>query len=109
MRGGYCKIARMSLARLIVVEGPDAGREFALPLRGGGIGRGEGNLVQLTDPMVSRQHGTIELRDGQLVWLDDSGKPRTLINGTAAVCHTLTSGDDIVLGNTRLVFVPDDG
>jgi transcriptional regulator with GAF, ATPase, and Fis domain len=99
----------MSLARLIVIEGPDAGREFALPLRGGGIGRGEGNLVQLTDPMVSRQHGTIELRDGRLAWVDDSGKPRTLINGAAAICHHLEAGDDIVLGNTRLAFVHDDG
>ena len=44
----------MSLARLVVIEGPDAGREFELPLRGGGVGRGEGNLVQLTDPTVSR-------------------------------------------------------
>ncbi len=25
----------MSLARLVVIEGPDAGREFELPLRGG--------------------------------------------------------------------------
>jgi transcriptional regulator with GAF, ATPase, and Fis domain len=99
----------MSLARLIVIEGPDAGREFALPLRGGGVGRGDGNLVQLTDPMISRQHGSIELRDGQLAWIDDSGKPRTLINGAAAVAHRLASGDDIVLGNTRLAFVQDDG
>ena len=30
----------MSLARLVVIEGPDAGREFELPLRGGRIGRG---------------------------------------------------------------------
>src|SRR5580658_10054662 len=99
----------MSLARLIVIEGPDVGREFALPLRGGGVGRGEGNLIQLTDPMVSRNHGTIELRDGQLAWIDDSGKPRTLINGAAATNHRLESGDDIVLGNTRLAFVRDDG
>ena len=56
----------MSLARLVVIEGPDVGREFELPLRGGGIGRGDGNLVQLTDPTVSRNHGTIELRDGAL-------------------------------------------
>ena len=54
----------MSLARLVVIEGPDAGREFELPLRGGGVGRGDGNLIQLTDPMVSRQHGVIELLNG---------------------------------------------
>ena len=99
----------MSLARLVVIEGPDAGREFELPLRGGGVGRGEGNLVQLTDPTVSRQHGTIELRDGALAWVDDSGKPRTLINGVPPSVHRLEAGDEIVLGATKLAFLPVDG
>jgi DNA-binding NtrC family response regulator len=99
----------MSLARLVVVEGPDAGREFELPMRGGGVGRGDGSLVQLTDPAVSRQHGQIELRDGQLCWVDDSGKPRTLINGVPATLRALEPGDEVVLGATRLVFVPVDG
>ncbi|MGE0404310.1 MAG: FHA domain-containing protein, partial [Kofleriaceae bacterium] len=71
----------MSLARLVVIEGPDAGREFELPMRGGVVGRGDGSLVQLTDPTVSRNHGSIELRDGAMCWIDDSGKTRTLING----------------------------
>ena len=99
----------MSLARLVVIEGPDAGREFELPMRGGGIGRGEGNLVQLTDPTVSRSHGLIELRDGALAWIDDSGKPRTLINGKAAAIHRLEAGDEIVLGATKMAFLPVDG
>ena len=99
----------MSLARLVVVEGPDVGREFELPLRGGGIGRGEGNLIQLTDPTVSRQHGLIELRDGALVWVDDSGKPRTLINGAPPTVHRLEAGDEIVLGATKLAYLPVDG
>ncbi len=99
----------MSLARLVVIEGPDLGREFELPMRGGGVGRGDGNLVQLTDPMVSRQHGSIELRDGALCWIDDSGKDRTRINGAPVTSHRLESGDEIVLGATRLAFLPVDG
>jgi transcriptional regulator with GAF, ATPase, and Fis domain len=99
----------MSLARLVVIEGPDAGREFELPLRGGGVGRGEGNLIQLSDPAVSRQHGTIELRDGALTWIDDSGKPRTMINGKAASAHRLEAGDEIVLGATKMAYLPVDG
>jgi DNA-binding NtrC family response regulator len=99
----------MSLARLVVIEGPDAGREFELPLRGGGVGRGDGNLVQLTDPAVSRQHGTIELRDGALCWLDDSGKTRTLINGQPATHHRLEAGDEIVLGGTKMAYLPVEG
>src|SRR5512139_2146224 len=99
----------MSLARLVVIEGPDAGREFELPLRGGGVGRGEGNLIQLTDPMVSRQHGLLELRDGAMCWVDDSGKPRTRINGEAVTVHRLEAGDMIVLGATKLAYLPVDG
>src|SRR4051794_41530237 len=99
----------MSLARLLVVEGPDAGREFELPLRGGGVGRGDGSLVQLTDPTVSRQHGMIELRDGALCWVDDSGRSRTLINGAPTAVRELEAGDEIVIGATKLVYLPDDG
>ena len=100
----------MSLARLVVIEGPDAGREFELPLRGGGtVGRGDGCLVQLTDPGVSRHHGLIELRDGALCWVDDTGKARTLINGRHPAVHRLAPSDEIVLGATKLVYVPVDG
>src|SRR3569623_380297 len=99
----------MSLARRVVIEGPDAGREVELPLRGGGVGRGDGNLVQLTDPTVSRQHGLIELRDCALVWVDDSGKPRTLINGEPPSVHRLAAGDEIVLGATKKAFLPVAG
>jgi two-component system response regulator AtoC len=99
----------MSLARLVVIEGPDVGREFELPMRGGGVGRGDGNLVQLTDPMVSRQHGAIELRDGALCWIDDSGRDRTRINGAVVAHHRLEAGDEIVLGGTKLAYLPVDG
>jgi transcriptional regulator with GAF, ATPase, and Fis domain len=98
----------MSLARLVAVEGPDAGREFELPMRGGAVGRGEGSLVQLIDPTVSRQHGMIELRDGALCWVGD-GRGRTLINGAPVALHALEAGDEIVIGNTRLVYLPVDG
>ncbi|HEY4180631.1 MAG TPA: sigma 54-interacting transcriptional regulator [Kofleriaceae bacterium] len=99
----------MSLARLVVIEGPDAGREFELPLRGGVVGRGEGSLVQLTDPTVSRSHGSIELRDGAMSWVDDSGKTRTLINGQPAIVHRLEAGDEIILGGTKMAYLPVDG
>src|SRR5215470_15021993 len=99
----------MSLARLVVVEGPDAGREFELPLRGGAVGRGDGSLVLLTDPTVSRHHAMIELRDGALCWVDDSGRARTLINGAPVSVRALEAGDEIVLGSTRLIYLPVDG
>ena len=99
----------MSLARLVVIEGPDAGREFELPLRGGSVGRGDACLVQLTDPMTSRNHALIELREGAMSWVDESGKTRTLINGQPVSVHRLEAGDEIVLGSTKMVYLPVDG
>jgi DNA-binding NtrC family response regulator len=99
----------MPLARLVVIEGPDLGVEFEIPLRGGGIGRGDDNLVQLSDPSVSRQHCGIELRDGVLCVVDDASRNRTLVNGQPVAIHALAAGDEIVVGKTRLAFVPADG
>jgi transcriptional regulator with GAF, ATPase, and Fis domain len=99
----------MALARLVVIEGPDLGAEFDVPLRGGGIGRGEDNLVQLSDLAVSRQHCRLELRDGAIVVVDDSGRSRTLVNGRPVDVHALVAGDEIALGKTRLAFLPGDG
>jgi DNA-binding NtrC family response regulator len=99
----------MPLARLVVIEGPDLGVEFEIPLRGGGIGRGEGSLVQLSDPAVSRQHCDLVVRDGVLTLIDESGRGRTLVNGTAITAHALIAGDEILVGKTRLAFLPADG
>jgi transcriptional regulator with GAF, ATPase, and Fis domain len=98
----------MSLARLVVIDGPDAGREFELPMRGGKIGRDEGSLVQLTDPTVSRTHGLFELVDGALAFRAEPGK-RALINGNEVTVHKLEGGDEVVIGSTKLVFLPVDG
>src|SRR5512139_2715087 len=97
----------MSLARLVVIEGPDAGREFELPMRGGKVGRDENSLVQLSDPTVSRSHGLIELRDGALSYVAEK---RTLVNGAEISSpHRLEAGDELVLGATKLAFLPVDG
>jgi predicted component of type VI protein secretion system len=98
----------MSLARLVVIEGPDAGREFEVPLRGGGVGRGDSCLIKLTDPTVSRQHGSIELRDGAMSFVAEAGKA-VLINRAPVDVHRLEAGDEIVIGATKLAYLAVDG
>ncbi len=98
----------MSLARLVVIEGPDAGREFEVPLRGGGVGRGDACLVKLTDPTVSRQHGSIELRDGAMSFVAEAGKA-AVIKGQPITVHRLEAGDEIVIGATKLAYLAVDG
>jgi DNA-binding NtrC family response regulator len=83
------------------------GREFELKLKGGNVGRDENSLVQLTDPTVSRHHGLIDLRDGALCYV---AQKRTLINGAeVATPHRLAAGDELVLGGTKLAYLPVDG
>jgi DNA-binding NtrC family response regulator len=99
----------MALARLVVVEGPDLGHEFEIPLRGGGIGRGEDNVVQLSDLAVSRSHCLLDLRDGRLCLVDEGSRNRTLVNGKPVTVHVLHEGDEISLGKTRLAYLPSEG
>ena len=95
----------MALARLIVIDGPDLGREFDIPARGGGIGRGEDNAAQLSDPSVSRLHCSLEPRDGRLCVVDAGSRNKTLVNGEPVSEHRLESGDEITVGQTRLAYL----
>ena len=99
----------MGLARLVVIEGPDVGSEFDLPMRGGGIGRGEDNVVQLTDLAVSRQHCSIEWQGGVFVLVDAGSRNRTMVNGKPISRHPLEQGDEVAIGKTRLAFLPAEG
>ncbi len=96
----------MALARLVVIEGPDAGVEFPIPVRGGGIGRGDENVVQLSDLAVSRAHCALELRDGRLALVEAGSRNKTLVNGKPIDVHFLAAGDEIFIGQTRMAFVP---
>ncbi len=99
----------MTLPRVVVVEGPDVGAEFAIAPEGGGIGRGEGNAVKLTDLAVSRQHCSLRFTDGALYVEDSGSRNRTLVNGKQIASHRLEEGDEISVGNTRLAFLPPEG
>ena len=99
----------MGLARLVVIEGPDLGREFDVPMRGGGVGRGEGMAVQLSDLAVSRHHCTLEWQGDGFVLVDASSRNRTLVNGEPVTRHPLEQGDEIGIGKTRLAFIPAEG
>jgi pSer/pThr/pTyr-binding forkhead associated (FHA) protein len=87
---------------LLVVEGPDKGRSFALSAQSV-IGRDPTAAVHLTDDEVSRRHAIIMLGEGQAT-IEDLGS----FNGT----HTdagevkgetpVRAGDRIRLGSTVL-------
>jgi DNA-binding NtrC family response regulator len=99
----------MQLPRLVVIDGPDVGAEFAIGPEGGGIGRGEGNAVQLSDLSVSRSHCALRSEGDRLVLVDAGSRNRTLVNGKPITEHALAEGDEITVGKTRLAYLPPEG
>ena len=97
----------MAVARLVVLAGPDKGKVFDIPLRGGGIGREVGNLIQLSDPAVSRTHCSLQLRDGALILVHGRGRNATSVNGSTLApgrAHRLLTDDEIEVGQTVMLF-----
>lgn len=99
---------RQPVCRLAVVTGPDAGMEFVIPARGGGIGRAKWNAIQLTDPQVSRSHCAVEIHNGQQELVDVGSSTGTRVNGNLISRHPLEQGDVISIGDTRLAYMPPD-
>src|SRR5580700_7155766 len=94
------------MARLILAtaEGPQA-----IDLRPtNSLGRHPNNTIQLLDKIVSKEHCTIEQRDGRFILRDLGSLNGTYVNGERVRGETfLKHGDEIALGSTRARY--DDG
>ena len=91
--------------KLIVISGPDKGREFTLE-EGQTliVGRGESTATRLADPQVSRTHCQIEVDGGSFRLSDLKSRGGTSVNGRPISRHGLRPGDVIVIGGTELRF-----
>lgn len=72
------------------------------------IGREEGKTLQLPSDMVSRQHATIEVRDGQCVLIDNDSSNGTFLNGAqipSATPHVLSHRDVVRFDTFEFIFV----
>ena len=98
--------ARGSLvARLIVIKGPDEGRQFDLPAGEPiSIGRDRTNQLVLHDTEVSRKHAEIAPQNGTFRIRDIGSANGTLVNTQPVREVPLNPGDHITLGQTILVF-----
>jgi pSer/pThr/pTyr-binding forkhead associated (FHA) protein len=87
---------------LIVVEGPDQGRSFALTAQSV-IGRDPTATVHLTDEEVSRRHAIVSVGEGQTTIEDLGSFNGTHANGRKVEAETpLNIGDRIQLGQSVL-------
>jgi hypothetical protein len=94
------------IARLRVLE--PTGADRALAIDGGllTIGRDPDNDVVLGDPRASRHHARLMARQGTLVLVDLGSRNGTLVNGAVVAEIALGVGDEIRIGDTRMLIEP---
>jgi len=95
--------------RVVVIAGPLKDSVYEL---GEGeelsVGRDSSNRVRLADSALSRRHCVIR-REGERVLLTDlESLNGTFVNGRPVREHTLADGDQIAVGDSRLVFLSRD-
>lgn len=94
----------MGKATLLVIQGVDQGARFEIGAEPVGVGRGVRNEIRILDTEASRQHATIQFAGGQYTLTDRNSSNGTFVNGTAVRSRTLSSGDQIQIGRSVLLF-----
>jgi two-component system NtrC family sensor kinase len=89
---------------LFVIRGNDQGARFELEGNSTGVGRDWSNQVQLHDTEVSRQHAEIRRAGEAYVLADLDSSNGTFVNGKRVKEHRLSSGDQLQLGGTLMLF-----
>ena len=97
------------MSSLYVIQGRNRGARYDLAAHQGAIsiGRESGNFVQLDDNEVSRRHAEIRRVDGQFVVGDLKSSNGTFVNNRKVERAELTSGDQIQIGRTVMVYSKD--
>ena len=91
--------------KLIIVDGPDLGMEWAFKVPEVTLGRDEDCELMMSDIAVSRRHAQIALEGDEFVLRDlDSGNG-TLLNGARTTSEVLAAGDEITIGERTFRFV----
>ncbi|HEY6790832.1 MAG TPA: FtsK/SpoIIIE domain-containing protein [Trebonia sp.] len=98
----YADRAARPVARITILQGPDAGQSVALPAGNQTIGRQAGCDLRLTDTQVSRRHARIFLAPGLAEFLDLGSANGLLLNDEPATRGALVPGDRLRLGDTVL-------
>lgn len=96
------------LAYLIVQSGQGAGKSFQLQNQTT-IGRSQkDNDIALSDNAVSREHAMIRLENQRFIFMDRGALNRSYLvtpDGKKEINkHTLMDGDEILIGETRLLY-----
>lgn len=92
------------MSKLLVITGPDQGKEFNLDDVLLSIGRDPRNTVRLADKEVSRVHAYVKLTDTGYVIADRNSSNGTYVNERRVEKYKLNPQDVIRCGQTTLLF-----
>ena len=91
-------------AVLVVKRGPNIGLRFLLHQPITTAGRHPRSDIYLDDITVSRLHAEFHCNSGQFRIIDTNSLNGTYLNRQPVESATLTNGDEIQIGNFRLLF-----
>jgi pSer/pThr/pTyr-binding forkhead associated (FHA) protein len=92
-------------ALLVVKRGPNVGFRYVLDQPSTSAGRHPGSDIFLDDITVSRHHAEFRFENGQFSIVDTCSLNGTYVNHQPVESAVLANGDEIQLGNFRLVFM----
>jgi len=92
-------------AVVVVKRGPNAGSRFVLDQPVISAGRHPVSDIYLDDITVSRRHAEFRRHSGQIRIVDMASLNGTYVNRQPVDSAILTNGDEIQIGNFRLVFL----
>ncbi len=96
-------------AYLIIQEGPRAGKRLEIWKDLTTIGRSRDCDIFLEDISVHRKQASIVRTVAGFVLRDDHGKGDSFVNGQSIKEQLLKHGDQLLFGNTKLVFYGNEG
>jgi pSer/pThr/pTyr-binding forkhead associated (FHA) protein len=92
-------------ATVVVKRGPNAGSRFMMDRDCLAAGRHPASDIFLDDITVSRRHAEFRCENGQFRIVDVGSLNGTYVNHQPVDSATLATGDEIQIGNFRLVFL----
>ena len=91
-------------AKIVGLEGRQAGQEFAVGDQPFTIGRAEGNDIVVPTLLASRVHAELRREGAGYVVYDRDSSNGTWVNGVKIKTHPLSSGDQITIGSEIFRF-----
>ena len=92
------------MARVLVIKGPDEGKQFELADASVSVGRDGTNRIRLHDTEVSRRHAEFRQQDDVYLLVDLGSANGTFVNNERITEAKLKAGDHVAFGQTLLVY-----